>query len=328
MVGDLLRIRWVDEQVWFRCKIEGMGDAGRVVQVTYLVDDRWGTYVHALSEVEWERWEFGGAIDPGEADYDMDVWVADDELDHEAAAAASTGCRRQAEEGGGEGREGDVGSSTGPRARATEVERPSAGRRRGEGEGAHGGGADGGGRPSDAAGGFEWVVQAAPKGAGLKKRKALLRALVGLWAEAAGESETEPPAVQKRAIYKEMTKTLSTKQVGVELVVLAKAGLVVVEGYGVRCSERRSGPTSTARRPGGGATGSRADEGSGGRRVAGRRGGSDDGSDTGSTGGGVASEEEEATGRASRGASKRRRDVASYAESEQESEEDEGGGWD
>ena len=114
----------------------------------------------------------------------------------------------------------------------------------------------------------------------------------------------------------------------VQLVVLAKAGLVVVEVDGVRCSERRSGPTSTARRPSGGETGSRADAGSGGRRVARRRGGSDDGSDTGSTGGGVASEEEEATGRASRGASKRRRDVASYAESEQESEDDEGGGWD
>ena len=43
-VGDLLRIWWVEDKVWFRCRVVGMGRAGRVAQVRYLVDERWGDY--------------------------------------------------------------------------------------------------------------------------------------------------------------------------------------------------------------------------------------------------------------------------------------------
>ena len=80
-----------------------MGGEGRTVRVAYLIDDRWGTFVHALADVEWERWAPGGQIDPAEADYDMDVWVPEEEVDREAAAAAAEGSRRRGVSRGGGG---------------------------------------------------------------------------------------------------------------------------------------------------------------------------------------------------------------------------------
>jgi hypothetical protein len=326
-VGDLLRIWWKDERVWFRCKIEGMGDAGRMVRVTYLVDDRWGAYVHALDDVEWERWEMGDAVDPREADYDMDVWVADEELDHEAATAASTGCRRRSGDGGSSGQGGSGSGGTDSTTHVVGDEEggeDEEGRGSGSGRGEQAGGGKGVGKGT---GGFDWVVLAAPKGAGSKKRKILLGVLIGLWAAAAGEEGEELPAVQKRAIYKKMTGTLSVKQVGAELVLLEKAGTVVVEGDGVRCSEIRSAPTKGSRRAGGGAAAGGVDTGRGGRTVVRRKSGSEDESDTGSTGESETSKEVEATGRATRRAGKRRRDAISYVESDQGSEEEDDGGW-
>ena len=284
-VGDLLRIWWEEERVWFRCKIEGMGDAGRMVQVTYLVNDRWGAYVHVLDDVEWERWEMGDAVDPREAGYDMDVWVADKELDHEAAAAASTGCRRRSGDGGGSGQGGSGSGGTDSTTHVVGGEGSGEGVEGREGGNGRGGRAGGGEGVGNRTGGFEWEVHAAPKGAGLKKRKILLRVLIELWAVAVGGEGEELPAVQKRAIYKKMTKTLSVKQVGAELVLLEKAGIVVVEGDGVRCSEIRSAPTKGSRRAGGGVTAGGVDTGRGGRTAVRNKGGSDDESDTGSTGG-------------------------------------------
>ena len=73
VVGDIIRIWWVDEGVWFRCRVVGMSRAGRVARVRYLVDDRWGDYYHALSEVTWEAWSVDGEVDPKEAEYDLDT---------------------------------------------------------------------------------------------------------------------------------------------------------------------------------------------------------------------------------------------------------------
>ena len=117
------------------------------------------------------------------------------------------------------------------------------------------------------------------------------------------------------------------KQVGTELVLLEKAGIVVVEGDGVRCSEIRSAPTKGSRRAGSGAAAGGVDTGRGGRTAGRRKDGSEDESDTGSTGGSRTSEEAGAIGRAARRAGKRRRDAISYVESDQGSEEDDDGGW-
>jgi len=176
-------------------------------------------------------------------------------------------------------------------------------------------------------GGFDWVARAAPKGKGGKKRKMLLEELIELWAAAAGGEGEELPVVQKRAVYKKMTGTLSVKQVGAELALLEKAGIVVVEGDGVRCSEIRSAPTKGSRRADSGAAAGGVDAGRGGRTTGRRKNDSDDGSDTGSTGGSRTSEEAGATGRAARRAGKRRRDAISYVESDQGSEEEDDGGW-
>ena len=51
---------------------------------------------------------------------------------------------------------------------------------------------------------FEWVVRAAPKGRGLKKRKLLLRALAEAWTVAAQEDGEERPVVRRMAIYRAM----------------------------------------------------------------------------------------------------------------------------
>ena len=44
VVGDLLRIWWEEDEVWFRCRVVGMGRGGSVACVRYLVDERWGDY--------------------------------------------------------------------------------------------------------------------------------------------------------------------------------------------------------------------------------------------------------------------------------------------
>jgi hypothetical protein len=106
VVGDLLRIWWVEDEVWFRCRVVGMGRGGDVACVRYLVDERWGDYYHSLTEVTWETWSAGGEVDPEEARYELDTWV--EPVDHEAvvAAEASRGRRERGCRGDGRGEEG------------------------------------------------------------------------------------------------------------------------------------------------------------------------------------------------------------------------------
>ena len=219
--------------MWFRCRVEAMGGEGRTVRVAYLVDDRWGTFVHALADVEWERWEPGGQIDPAEADYDMDVWVPEEEVDREAAAAAAEGGRRR-----GVGRGG--GEETANRGRAGSTPPRAGGGDESEAEeDVEGARAAGDGEASSTmrapAGRFGWVVKAAPKGKGLQKRKRLLAALVGLWDATPASDEGDLPVAMKRAVYKAMAGVMTPKQVVTELGVLAKAGLVTASGDEVRC---------------------------------------------------------------------------------------------
>ena len=62
---------------------------------------------------------------------------------------------------------------------------------------------------------FEWVVRAAPKGRGLKKRKLLLRALAEAWTVAAQEDGEERPVVRRMAIYRAMKGAMAAKQVAI-----------------------------------------------------------------------------------------------------------------
>ena len=241
VVGDMLRVWWVAEQVWFRCRVEGMGREGHTVRVAYLVDDRWGTFVHALADVEWERWAPGGQIDPAEADYDMDVWVPEEEVDREAAAAAAEGSRRRGVSRGDGGETASRGraGSTPPRAGGgdeSEAEEDVEGARA-----ACDGGATSSSTTCAPVSQFGWVVKAVPKGKGLQKRKRLLTALVGLWDATPASDEGDLPVAMKRAVYKAMAGVMTPKQVAAELGALAKAGLVTASGDEVRCSEARGG---------------------------------------------------------------------------------------
>ena len=48
-VGDLLRIFWTEEEVWFRCKVTGVRRGGRTARVEYLLPG-WQPFVHDLEQ--------------------------------------------------------------------------------------------------------------------------------------------------------------------------------------------------------------------------------------------------------------------------------------
>ena len=319
VVGDLLRIWWVEEKVWFRCRVVGMGRGGDIACVRYLIDERWGDYYHSLAEVAWETWSAGGEVDPEEARYELDTWV--EPVDHEAVVAAEggrerreRGCRRDGRgEEDGEGRLGEEASGSG-----------SDGGRGGGGSGrttSSGGGTSTGETRAPEGGRFEWVTQSAPRGSGLKKRKLLLRALADAWGVAARECGEARPAVGRMVVYRAMQGTMTAKQVAAELKTLAREGLVVVDGDGLRCGVEREARCAT--------TGDTATvepvssvDGSGGARRGVKRsrvrpegrdawGTSEETGETGEDSAGVG------RGRRARG---RRRTTASYVESEQESD--------
>ena len=73
-VGDLLRIFWTSDRVWFRCRV--LGRLASVVRVDYVVHG-WNEETHDLEVVAWEQWAEGGPIDPGEAEYDGEQWLGE-----------------------------------------------------------------------------------------------------------------------------------------------------------------------------------------------------------------------------------------------------------
>ena len=296
-----------------------MGRAGRVAQVRYLVDERWGDYYHALDEVKWEAWSAGGEVDPEEARFNLDMWV--EPIDHEAAAAAENGRGRRERGRGEDGRDDGSGGSgsAGSTSRARRDDEYGEG---GCGRNATGcGGTDTGVTGTRAAVCFGWVVQAAPKGVGLKKRKALLRALADAWTAAAREGGDERPAIRRMAIYRAMKGTLAPKQVAIELKTLGREGLVVVDGDELRCGTEKETQAAATDDTAAAEPGTNVDETRGSRRGAkrGREGAeghdaSEAGDETEDERGGPASGGREARGR------RRRRAAVSYAESEHESD--------
>ena len=178
------------------------------------------------------------------------------------------------------------------------------------------------------AGQFDWVVRAAPKGPGLKKRKALLKVLAEAWTDAAREDGDERPAARRMAIYRAMKGTLAPKQVAVELKTLAREGLVVVDGDGLRCGMEKKTQAAATDDTAAVEPVANVDKAGGARRGAKRRREGAEGHDTGETGdetegerGGPASGGREPSGR------RRRRATASYEESEQESDSSGAGDW-
>ena len=328
VVGDLLRIWWDQDEVWFRCKIVGLADGGRVVKVDYLVDDRWGLFVHALDEVTWEVWTEGGEVDEREAEYNLDEWTGPLDREAVAAAAAAGKRRRTVDAAEGQSSEGDDATSSDdevPRRRAGSSKGKTSRRRTGTKTRAHSVNAESTGRTT--ADRFAWVVGAAPRGTGWKKRKLLLQALVDEWNKMTQGGGDDVPAAHKMSIYRAMRGTMTTTQVASELKAMEKLGLVVTSGDEVRCGERGSGGADDADGAsevtavvnvdggdtGSGSTGAR-------RRTKRSRSGATrrvvetDDDETGETGDG-----EGIAGR--RRVTRRRRRVVSYAESEQESEE-------
>ena len=162
----------------------------------------------------------------------------------------------------------------------------------------------------------------------MKKRKLLLRALADAWGVAARECGEARPAVGRMVVYRAMQGTMTAKQVAAELKTLAREGLVVVDGDGLRCGVEREARCAT--------TGDTATvepvssvDGSGGARRGVKRsrvrpegrdawGTSEETGETGEDSAGVG------RGRRARG---RRRTAASYVESEQESDSSGADNW-
>ena len=319
-------VHQVEEEVWFRCRVVGMGRGGDIACVRYLVDERWGDYYHSLTEVAWETWSAGGEVDPEEARYELDTWV--EPVDHEAVVAAEAsrgrrerGCRGDGRgEEGGEVRLGDEASDSG-----------SDGGEGGGGSGrttSSGEGTSTGETRTLGEGRFEWVIRSAPKGSGLKKRKLLLRALADAWGVAAQECGEARPAVGRMAVYRAMKGTMAAKQVAAELKTLAREGLVVADGDGLRCGVEREARSTATDDTATVEPGSRVDGSSGARRGAKRSRMRPEGRDTCET-----SEETGETGEDLAGVGRgrrargRRRTAASYVESEQESDSSGADNW-
>jgi hypothetical protein len=326
VVGDLLRIWWVEDKVWFRCRVVGMGRGGDVACVRYFVDERWGDYYHSLAEVTWETWSAGGEVDPEEARYELDTWVEPVDREAVAAAEASRGRRERGCRGDG------LGDGSGEVRAGEETS--------GEGSGDGGGGA-GSGQTTASGGGastgetrargdgqFEWVIRAAPKGSGLKKRKLLLRALAEAWGEAAQECGEARPAVGRMAVYRAMKGTMAAKQVAAELKTLAREGLVVADGDGLRCGVEREARNAATDDTAAVEPVTSVDGTGGARRGVKRARVRLEGRGTCETGeeSGEAGEDSADVGRGRR-ARRRRRATASYAESEQESDSSGADNW-
>jgi hypothetical protein len=262
----------------------------------------------------------GGEVDPEEARFDLDTWV--EPIDHEAAAAAENSRGRRGrvnDEGGRGGGSGGLGveGATSATLRDDDDDGDGSGRAT-----TGGGGTSTGETGAGAADQFGWVVRAAPKGSGLKKRKAfMLKVLAEAWTAAAREDGDERPVVRRMVIYRAMKGTLAPKQVAVELKTLAREGLVVVDGDGLRCGAEKETQAAATDDTAAVEPVANVDKAGGARRGAKRGREGAEGHDTGETGdetegghGGPASGVREPRGR------RRRRATASYEESEQESD--------
>ena len=93
--GELLRVYWTCDRVWFRCRV--VSRLASEARVDYFVQG-WAECVHDLASTTWERWEEGGPIDPGEAEYDGEQWLGERDVLAERAARVA----QEAEGGRGE----------------------------------------------------------------------------------------------------------------------------------------------------------------------------------------------------------------------------------
>ena len=227
-VGDLLRIYWTEDEVWFRCRVTGVRHEDKTVRVEYLLPG-WKPFVHDLGAVQWERWATGDEVDAREAEYHPEVWMGPE--DQEARAAAEAASQRTASQADREAR------STAEARRDMAVARNTGGtsaRRRSEGK-AVAAGSETGGAADAAMGRFDGLVAAVAKGRGAKKRKALAERLAGAWHKA--EREERQPSVAVTAVYRLMSGVMAAKAIKAELKELCGAGLAVLKGDEVSCGQ-------------------------------------------------------------------------------------------
>ena len=224
--------------------------------------------------------------------------------------------------GGGGGEQGSGDGGAGPGSSASTAGRYEVGDGGGSGQTTTGSGDTSTGETrSRAVDQFDWVVRAAPKGAGMKKRKALLKALAGAWTTAAQESGEDKPAAQRMAVYRVMKGTMTPKQVATELKTLAREGLVVVDGDGIRCGAEREAHAAATDDTAAAELVASVDGAGGARRVVKRGREGAEGHDTSEMSDEIEETHDGSTGsgRESRGR-RRRRTTESYVESEQESD--------
>ena len=228
-LGDLLRIFWTEEGVWFRCRVTGVGHDGGRVRVEYLLPG-WEPFIHDLNKVQWERWSEGGEVDPDEASYHPEVWMGPE--DSEAAAAADGARQRATATGGRQDRQPAA-------AREGEEDEP-AGRSELGGGVANSAAASGGDEGSEQ---YGWMISAVNKGKGAKKRKVLAQRLVAAWRRA-DRTEGRMAAVDLRTVYRLMGGAMTTRCVKEELKQMARAGIVILENDTVVCGQRPCQGTS------------------------------------------------------------------------------------
>ena len=318
-VGDLLRIYWTEDEVWFRCRVTGVRREDKTVRVEYLLPG-WEPFVHDLDTVQWERWATGDEVDAREAEYHPEVWMGPE--DQEARAAAEAASQRTASQADREVRRS-----------AAEARKCTAGacnvggtstRQRSDDKAVTAEAETNGAADADM-GRFDGLVAAVAKGKGAKKRKALAERLARAWHKA--EREGRQPSVAVTTVYRLMSGVMAAKAIKAELKEFCGAGLAVLRDDEVSCG-RWEGLEDDG--DGGARRGARGADG-GARRAAKRRRGRVAVIDSSDEEQGVSSEEEmgqRSTRKLRRTSVRCRRDGgggATYAESDQESgEESEG----
>lgn len=173
-VGDLLRIYWTEEEVWFRCRVTRRFEGTNDVEVEYHVAG-WPSTRHCLTSVEWEPWEEDGEIDHRELEYDGDNYLGPVDIEARRAAAGIRKRRRASEQRSPDAR----GGATTP---VSDCEHTGAAHDQSDDEEwtepSRGHATRNTAHCAAQESRFGWVVAGITKGKGLKQRRALAQCIV------------------------------------------------------------------------------------------------------------------------------------------------------
>ena len=225
-LGEMLRIYWTEEKVWFRCAIKGLLEGGRLIQVEYMVKG-WGLFIHRVADIQWKRMRLGDAEDSDEDEYEMDRWAGDE--DHEAVAAAEDARNRKPrdereraigdkETESGESESEGVCELEGTPQRVARIKRTGH---------AKAGCTDRQASRRELPDKYKWLQGAMGQVKGRRKRCELVWSLIAEW-DTDSSVELHELRANRKSIYRRMGGIMKPALINTELIALEKVGWVVI----------------------------------------------------------------------------------------------------